>query len=44
MKDLRDVNVKLKKPQPRDQQLTVTVIVTWSLLLVGGLIMFFLLG
>ena len=29
MKDLRDVNVKLKKPQPRDQQLTVTVIVTW---------------
>ena len=44
MKDLRDVNVKLKKPQPHDQQLTVTVVVTWSLLLVVGLIMFFWLG
>ena len=37
MKDLRDVNFKNKKPLESEQQLTVTVIVAWTLLSVAGI-------
>jgi|TARA_R110000796_G_scaffold132782_1_gene248231 hypothetical protein len=40
MKDLRDVTVGYKNPQRKDQQLTMTLVVSWTLLAVTFIALF----